>query len=169
MYQVAYSTFGSLCRVGFTEDELTARCSQSVQVNATLSRMNEVLETTNQLQSRRIELTEEKMDTENNRTNKYHSSVLLLFQNFASYDREVAALDPAESILAVLNCDSHGKAEKSQLTNSKTKDTILFVCSWNKQSIPQRKIYLAQQRPSYQFQPLHHRRSGHGCYINEYP
>ncbi len=83
--------------------------------------MNEVIETTNQLQSRRIELTEEKMEKENNCTGKYHSPILLLLQNLASYDGEVAALEPAESILAVLNCDSHRKAEKELVNRFKDK------------------------------------------------
>ena len=80
-----------------------------------------MLETTNQLQSRRIELTEEKMTKENNCTCKYHSSVILLLQNLASYNGEVTAAEPAESILAVLNCDSHGKAEKELANQFKDK------------------------------------------------
>ena len=55
------------------------------------------------------------MTKENDRTCKYHPSIILLLQNLASYNGEVTALEPAESILVVLNCDSHGKAEKEEV------------------------------------------------------
>jgi hypothetical protein len=66
-------------RVQRIEGELVlALCSQSIQVNTTLSRIGEVLETNNQLQSKKIELTEEKMDRDKDRTDKYHHSVIRL-------------------------------------------------------------------------------------------
>jgi hypothetical protein len=42
----------------------------------------------NQLQSKRIELTKEKMDQESNRTGKFHQSVIRLLCNLASYTME---------------------------------------------------------------------------------
>ena len=62
-----------------------------------------------------------KMTKENDCTCKYLSSVIILLQNLASYNGEVTALEPAESILAVLNCDSHGKAEKELVNQFKDK------------------------------------------------
>jgi hypothetical protein len=101
--------------------ELSALRSQNIQVNATLSRIGEVLETNNQLQSKKIELTEEKMDREKDRTDKYHPSVIRLLCNLASYGGETAATEPAEFILAVLNCDSHTKAEKELVNQFRDK------------------------------------------------
>jgi hypothetical protein len=46
--------------------------------------MNEVLEVNNQLASKKLELTEEKMQSEKDRTGKFHSSVLTLLKNLAS-------------------------------------------------------------------------------------
>ena len=109
-------------RVQRIEGELSVLRSQTVQVNATLSRIGEVLETNNQLQSKRIELTEEKMDREKNRTDKYHPSVIRLLRNLASYDGETAASEPSESILAILNCDSHAKAERELVNQFRDKD-----------------------------------------------
>jgi hypothetical protein len=99
-------------RVQRIEGELAMLRSQNIQVNATLSRIGEVLETNNQLQSKKIELTEERMDREKDRTDKYHDSVIRLLRGLASYDGETAASEPADSILAILNCDTHAKAEK---------------------------------------------------------
>lgn len=62
--------------------------------------------------SKKLELTEEKMQNEKDGTGKFHASVFALLTNIASFDGETSADRPAESILAILNCDSHGKAEK---------------------------------------------------------
>lgn len=70
------------------EQEMARLHSQGAQVNATLSKMNEVLEVNNKLASKRIELTEEKIMKDGDRTSKYHSSVISLLTNLASYDME---------------------------------------------------------------------------------
>jgi hypothetical protein len=59
------------------------------------------------------------MDREKDRTDKYHPSVLRLLRNLASYDGETAATKPTESVLAMLNCDSHAKAEKELVNQFK--------------------------------------------------
>ena len=109
-------------RVERIEGELSVLRSQAIQVNATLSRIGEVLETNNQLQSKKIELTEEKMDRDKDRTDKYHPSVIRLLCNLASYDGETAANEPSESILAVLNSDSHAKAERELVNQFREKN-----------------------------------------------
>jgi hypothetical protein len=83
--------------------------------------MNEALEVNNQLASKKLELTEEKMQNEKDRTTKFHSSVITLLTNLSSFDGETPAEGPAESILAILNCDSHGKAEKELVDRLRNK------------------------------------------------
>ena len=108
-------------RVERMEQEMARLQSQGAQVNATLCRMNEVLEVNNKLASKKIELTEEKIMKDSDRTSKYHSSVISLLTNLASYDGETEAEGPSESILAILNCDSHGKAEKELVNRLREK------------------------------------------------
>jgi hypothetical protein len=113
------------------------------------------------LQSRRIELTEEKMTKENNRTCKYHSSIILLLQNLTSYNGAVTALKPAESILAVLNWDSHGKAEKELVNQFKDKGHHPLFALGTSKAFHKGKFTWPSDDHPINFQPIHHHGSSH--------
>ena len=119
-------------RVERMEQEISRLHSQGIQVNATLCKMNEVLKVNNKLASKKIELTEEKIMRDSDRTSKYHASVMTLLSNLASFDGVTEAESPSDSILAILNCDSHGKAEKE----FSRKGTRTFFRGWYQQGLP---------------------------------
>eukprot|EP00956_Cyclotella_meneghiniana_P031270 scaffold81715_cov29-Cyclotella_meneghiniana.AAC.3 len=90
--------------------------SQSIQLNHTLGKIGDVLQTSNELTSKRIEISESKMEKDKDRTHKYHPSVINCLKNLASIDGVEQADSPADSILRVLNCESHSKAELELLS-----------------------------------------------------
>ena len=98
-------------RIRRLEERLDVFQSQSTQVNFALGKISEVLQTSNELSSKRIEISESKMEKEKDRTSKYHPSVINALTILASVDGFEAAEAPADSVLRILNCASHSKAE----------------------------------------------------------
>eukprot|EP00956_Cyclotella_meneghiniana_P042307 scaffold248414_cov84-Cyclotella_meneghiniana.AAC.1 len=84
-------------RIRRLEERLDVFQSQSTQVNFALGKISEVLQTSNELSSKRIEISESKMEKEKDRTSKYHPSVINALTNLASIDGFEAAEAPADS------------------------------------------------------------------------
>eukprot|EP00956_Cyclotella_meneghiniana_P026463 scaffold57259_cov18-Cyclotella_meneghiniana.AAC.1 len=108
-------------RLSRLETRFEAFQSQSVQLNHTLGKIGDVLQTSNELTSKRIEISESKMEKDKDRTHKYHPSVMNCLKTIASIDGIEQADAPSDSILRVLNCESHAKAELELLSQFKEK------------------------------------------------
>ena len=103
-------------RIASIEQRLNSYQSQTVQLSHSIFKISKVLQVNNELTSKRLVISESKMKKEKDRTHKYHPSVVKLLTNLASVD----GIDPAEaqsdSILRILNCESHSKAELESTT-----------------------------------------------------
>ena len=95
-------------RIASIEQRLNSYQSQTVQLS--------LLQVNNELTSKRLVISESKMEKEKDRTHKYHPSVVKLLTNLASVDGIDPAEAPSDSILRILNCESHSKAELESTT-----------------------------------------------------
>jgi hypothetical protein len=121
-------------RISRIEGELDALRSQGIQMNFTMGRMTEALETQNALTSQKIKLTEEKMDKKKDRLSKYHPQLINALKNIASID----GVDPGEiapGIMAIISCESHSSAEQELFNQFKEKGSSTWFAPGTSRAI----------------------------------
>eukprot|EP00956_Cyclotella_meneghiniana_P020960 scaffold37637_cov79-Cyclotella_meneghiniana.AAC.1 len=131
------------------ENRFDAFQSQSIQLNHTLGTISDVLKTSNELTSKRIEISETKMDKEKDRTYKYHPSVINCLKTLASIDGIEQADAPSDTILRVLNCESHSKAELELVSQYKEKKLrVTFSIGTSKAIYDGKLLWSSHETPS---------------------
>ena len=103
-------------RIASIEQRLNSYQSQTVQLSHSIFKISKVLQVNNKLTSKRFVISESKMDKEKDCTHKYHPSEVKLLTKLASVDGIDPAEAPSDSILRILNCESHSKAELESTT-----------------------------------------------------
>ena len=129
------------------EDQLGFLTSQGIQVSSAMSRVSEALEVSNELTSKRLQLTVSKM--EKTKADKLHSSVINMLTNIASVDGIERPDGPADSIMAILECETHAKAELELVQQFKKKGIkVLFSPGLSKAFHDGKFLWGADEHPS---------------------
>ena len=134
-------------RLTRVEDQLNTLRSQGIQVSSAMNRISRVLEISNELTCKKLELTESKM--EKTKASKLHPSVINMLRIIASVDSVEMPDSPADSIMEILNCETHAKAEIEMLHQFKQKGIkALFSIGFSKAIHDGKFVWASDEHPS---------------------